>query len=478
MIYYITIILSLLFIVKILKLLLLCRFYQKQEIKIITSYPIIGSELQKIKIFEKNQNQHSIIPVIDSDLIGIISGMNIQLFGINKDSCREIYNQQGVNIDRSSSSAFKKLGQRSISHTSTFEPLFKIRKNILINSIKDISNLIQISYKHFDILFEEYKLKEVINITNLLDTFIQNVCGDYFWNESNERYIVKYIDKNFELRNTLVIKTLMICFQDIYFDSKKILNQIIKFPFPLTKESYRIHKNIKNICNIFKQMIDDNEGSEVVKYIINKYKKHELSIDILLDDLIVTTSSGLNIIKLTLMSILWYLYDEKNLFWKMKFLKEIQMIDYNNYEKIAKCQILNAFIYEVLRYESSFSLLNNQVINDFDLIINSKKYKIKKGTMIMPNAYVIHHNNSSWKTHNLNIFDPTRFIGHEYIGTDFFVSFGKSIRQCPGKKYSLTIIRIFTYLFLSKYPNFKLEKCNNKNIGFSLYSNIDFNITI
>ncbi|CAG8747762.1 14295_t:CDS:1 [Cetraspora pellucida] len=476
MIYYITLILSLLFIVKILKLLLLCRFYQKQGIKIITSYPIIGSELQKNKIFEKNQNQHSIIPVIDDDLVGIISGINIQLYGINKDSCREIYNQQGVNIDRSSFSAFKKLGQRSISHTSTFEPLFKTRKNILINSIKNINNLIQISHKQFDILFEKYKFKEVINITNLLDTFIQNVCGDFFW-KNNEKYMVKYIDKNFELKNTPVIKTLMTCFQDIYFDSKKILNRFIKFPFPLTKESYRIYKNIKSIHDVFKQMIDNDEGSEVVKNIINENKKHKLSIDILLDDLIITTSSGLNIIKLTLMSIIWYLYDKKNLYWKVEILNEIRLVE-NSYEKITKCQILNAFIYEVLRYESSFSLLNNQAINDFDLIINSKKYKIKKGTMIMPNAYVIHHNNSSWNTHDLNIFDPSRFISHEYIGTNFFIPFGKGIRQCPGKKYSLTIIQIFTYLFLSKYPNYKLEKCNNKNIGFSLSSDIDFNITI
>ncbi|CAG8799693.1 6344_t:CDS:1, partial [Cetraspora pellucida] len=69
-------------------------------IKIIKSYPIIGSEISKIKIFKKNKNCHSNIPIIDADLVGVIYGMNIQLYGINKDSCKEIYNQQGINIDR------------------------------------------------------------------------------------------------------------------------------------------------------------------------------------------------------------------------------------------------------------------------------------------------------------------------------------------------------------------------------------------
>ncbi|CAG8525815.1 16020_t:CDS:1 [Cetraspora pellucida] len=297
-----------------------------------------------------------------------------------------------------------------------------------------------------------------------------------FWGENNKIYMVDFLDKEFKLKKTHVIEALMISFQDIYFDSKNIWNRIIGFP--LTLESYRIHKNIKNIRNIFNQMINDNNGNEAVKYIIEESIKYNLSLDILLDDLIVTTSSGLNIIKLTIMSIIWHLYNEKNSKWKTDILKEIHNIEID-YEKIAKCKILNAFIYEVLRYESSFSLLNNQAINDFDLDVNSRKYKIKKGTMIMPNAYVIHHNNSSWnETSDLNIFDPSRFINNNYLGSDFFIPFGKGIRRCSGKKYSLTIIRIFVFLFLLNYPEYKLEKNDNKNIRFSLFSDINFNIII
>ncbi|CAG8760791.1 16192_t:CDS:2, partial [Cetraspora pellucida] len=177
----------------------------------------------------------------------IISGMNIQLYGINKDSCRAIYNNQGVNIDKKSFSMIKKFGNNSVSFTS---------------------------------------------------------------------------------------------------------------------KSYRIQKNIKNIHNGFKLMIDNDEGSNVIKNIIEENMKHYISLDILLDDLI-----------------------------KIAILEEIQ-IDEISYEKIAKCKILNAFIYEVLRYESSFSLLNNQETND------------------------------------LNIFNPSRFIDSNYLGSDFFIPFGKGIREC------------------------------------------------
>ncbi|CAG8740456.1 11557_t:CDS:2, partial [Cetraspora pellucida] len=336
-------------------------------------------------------------------------------------SCKEIYNQQGINIDRKSFSIFKKLGKKSISFTSTFDPLFKIRKNILLNSINNINNLKQISFNQFYISFEKRKFSRSINISELLNEFIQNVTGEYFWNENNKIYRVDFLDKEFKSKKIHVIEVLMISFQNIYFDSKKIWNRIIKLP--LTLESYRLHRNIKNIRSVFNQMINNNSGSETVKYIIKESLKYNLSLDVLLDDLIVTTSSGLNIIKLTIMSVIWHLYNEQNSKWKTDILKEIQMIEID-YEKISKCKILNAFIYEVLRYESSFSLLNNQVINDFDLDVNGRKYKIKKGTMIMPNAYVIHHNNSSWnETSDLNIFDPSRFIDNNYLGSDFFVPF-------------------------------------------------------
>ncbi|CAG8820817.1 25018_t:CDS:1, partial [Cetraspora pellucida] len=270
-----------------------------------------------------------------------------------------------------------------------------------------------------------------INISDLLNNFVQNVSGNYFWNENIKLYNVTILNKQFKLEKIPIIEALMICFQDIYFDSKKIWNRIFNFSFPLTIKSYRISQNIKNIRNIFKQMVND-ENNIFIKYFIKENTKYKPSSDSLLDDIITTTSSGLNIIKLSIMSIIWHLYDEKNIKWKIDILKEIQMIKNNDYRKLVKCKILNAFIYEVFRYESSFSLLNNQVINDFDLNINNNIYKIKKGTMIMSNAYVIHHNNSSWKeTNNLNIFDPSRFINNNHLKTYFYIPFGKGIRECP-----------------------------------------------
>ncbi|CAG8664286.1 14763_t:CDS:1, partial [Dentiscutata heterogama] len=181
-------------------------------------------------------------------------------------------------------------------------------------------------------------------------------------------------------------------------------------------------------------LIDNFYGKNLIKDMVDKNLELGISLEKLYDDLIITTSSGLNIVKLTIMSIIWHLYVEKNRRWHNMLYDKVKILNEDgfNYTELASLPNFNAFISEVIRYESSFSFLNNYVIKDFEMVIGKKVYKLKKGTYIMSNTYAIHHEKDS-----LLKFDPSRFLNKN---DDLcFVPFGIGGRSCPGKSIGLSM---------------------------------------
>ncbi|CAG8820521.1 22195_t:CDS:1, partial [Dentiscutata erythropus] len=143
---------------------------------------------------------------------------------------------------------------------------------------------------------------------------------------------------------------------------------------------------------------------------------------------------GLNIVKLMIMSIIWHLYEKKNRKWRNILFDEVKILnkDSFDYTKLASLSNFNMFISEVIRYESSFSFLNNYTIKDFEMVIGEKVYKFKKGTYIISNIYMIHH-----KKDSLLEFDPSRFLNKN---DDLcFIPFGTGGRSCPGKSIGLSM---------------------------------------
>ncbi|CAG8559099.1 7434_t:CDS:2, partial [Scutellospora calospora] len=290
------------------------------------------------------------------------------------------------------------------------EYYFNQRKTILIHVINNIIEyLSQIAYRNTQKLFIKNESNQIINISKLLTEWTQNTTGEFIWGKDITNYKVNILGSNYNSEEMLIMKSLNETFQDLYKHSKKIWNRIY-FPlskWPITTESCHLLYNIKNIHNKIEQIMRSklaNETKSIAKDIYVKNIKFNIPINSIRDDLIITTLSGLNIMRLTIMSILYHLLNEKNKKWRFLVLNEIESIfekELNSskfeYKKLSECKILNAVIFEVLRYESANSLLNNQSINNFDLIVDHDK--------------------------SLKTFDPSRFINKNIVNSNFFLPF-------------------------------------------------------
>ncbi|CAG8798776.1 16020_t:CDS:2, partial [Dentiscutata erythropus] len=368
----------------------------------------------------------------DHDFIAVLSGLSIQLYRMNKKSCEMINGQHGINIERRTFAPFIFLGFNSISSATSHDPCFKLRKRILISSIKNnIERLHQVSHQEVTNLIKKYKLKSNLNILEILNEYVENVTSEFMWGYNIiSKYHIDFSDKDYKLKNLSIIQALNQALHDVY--TYKYSNLLY---IPITKESRRILNNIAQIRKSFKEMtrdlIDNFSGKSLIKDMVDKNFQLE---EKLYDDIIITTSSGLNIVKLMIMSIIWHLYEEKNRKWRNILYDEVKILNKDgfDYTKLASLSNFNAFISEVIRYESSFSFLNNYTIKDFEMVIGEKVYKFKKGTYITSNVYAIHH-----KKDSLLKFDPSRFLNKN---DDLcFIPFGIGGRSCPGKLIGLSM---------------------------------------
>ncbi|CAG8821625.1 24912_t:CDS:2, partial [Dentiscutata erythropus] len=135
----------------------------------------------------------------DYDFIAVLSGLSIQLYGMNKKSCEIINIQHGINIERKSFSPFIFFGFNSISFTTSSDPYFKSRKKILISSINNnIESLYQISYQEVTSLIKKYKLKSNLNILELLNEYVENVTSEFMWEPRQILNNITQIRKSFK----------------------------------------------------------------------------------------------------------------------------------------------------------------------------------------------------------------------------------------------------------------------------------------
>ncbi|CAG8731873.1 20526_t:CDS:1, partial [Dentiscutata erythropus] len=97
-----------------------------------------------------------------------------------------------------------------------------------------------------------------------------------------------------------------------------------------------------------RNLIDNFCGKNLIKDIVDKNVQLGILLEKLYNDLIITTSSGLNIVKLMIISIIWHLYEEKNRKWCNILYDEVKILNEDgfNYTKLASLSNFNAFISE------------------------------------------------------------------------------------------------------------------------------------
>ncbi|KAF0490309.1 cytochrome P450 [Gigaspora margarita] len=451
---------------------LLRRFYEKQGIPFVKSYAIIGAELQVFKLYQKNKSHdHAYIQNIQlpTDLVGTIRGLTVQLYGTSREVSEKLIHQTGVYLDRDTPAVFSfgRLGPDAIAFAPYSEYFFKQRKMALIRATGDSKRLFHIASRHAQDLLTQFRVEngtgQIIDVFELLNHFTRRTSGDFVWGKNTVNRSVEVLNSNDKMEYMSFMDALNETFTELRFYSNKLWNRIY-FPlsvWPITREARRLTFNTKVIRNEIDQMMKYPEKNSVSEAVQIDNAKYGVPLNMTRDDLITSTIAGLDTIKSTIMSTMWHLLNEDNMKWREMVLAEITPIlenSENAYTELAHCKVLNAVIYEALRFETPGSLINNYATKDYDLIVREKTYKIKAGTRIVPNIHVLHYTEPCWPEYNtipLDVFDPSRFIGHdkEIVGSCYYMPFGKGPRRCPGQAVGMLMVRVFVAIFLAR--NFK-----------------------
>ncbi|CAG8743674.1 20338_t:CDS:1, partial [Dentiscutata erythropus] len=97
----------------------------------------------------------------------------------------------------------------------------------------------------------------------------------------------------------------------------------------------------------------------------------------------------------------------------------------------------------------------------FEVVIGEKVYKLKKGTYIISNIYVVYHEKDS-----LLKFDPSRILNKN--NNLCFIPFGNGGRSCPEKLIGLSIVKIFMANFLINNLEYEILTKDKEKPNFGL----------
>jgi cytochrome P450 len=146
----------------------------------------------------------------------------------------------------------------------------------------------------------------------------------------------------------------------------------------------------------------------------------------------------------------WGLYNIlKNSEVKKEALKEVEMLDVNNYGKsIEKMNYMFACFNETTRVNHT-GMSFRIVEEDTSLLVNDKKFQFRKGDRVymMPMEY---ENKEIFP--NPEQFDPTRFLNsNQNIIKQVLIPFGGGSHLCPGKNFGTNEMILYCALFLKNF---------------------------
>ncbi|CAG8851786.1 8496_t:CDS:1, partial [Gigaspora margarita] len=94
------------------------------------------------------------------------------------------------------------------------------------------------------------------------------------------------------------------------------------------------------------ELINNKNKKGFIKNIVDENLKLNNLLEIY-DDFIITTSSGLNIIKLTIILVIWHLFNEKNSKSHLEIFDELKLLMEDNFNyKLLNTKKLNSFIFK------------------------------------------------------------------------------------------------------------------------------------
>ena len=205
-----------------------------------------------------------------------------------------------------------------------------------------------------------------------------------------------------------------------------VLKPFKKIPLSI---NIQISKDLKNINNIFNEIIKKKDNSmilEMEKH--NSYKEICNFLKFFFFSGFETTSNQLTFVMFML---------SKNKKWQDEIYEEIKLI--KNVNSLEKCKFLSSFIFETLRIHPIVNTSTREDKNSI-YIFNVEKINQIEGD---------------------NSFNPYRYLNEN----PEIYTFQNGSRQCIGKRLALVEIKLFVIHFVKL---FKIESNNNPKISYSL----------
>lgn len=451
----------------IVRIYLLRRYYERQGIVFVRDcYAIIGAEMRVSELREKNKSHDWLYTERPTDLVGTIRGFSVQLYGTSAELCEKLIQQTGTHVDRKTPALFSfgRLSPHAITFTPHSEQLFKERKASLTRALNNMQRLFYVANRQAQDALTRFRVADgtgqVINVRELLNHWTRETSGEFIWGKQNINRYVNVYDEKDNMKCMPFMTALNQTFTDLRFYSGKFWNRVYSplATLPVTREARRLTYNIGVLRKEIDAMMAHPEKDSVAESVQKNNDQLGIPMGMTRDDLVTATVAGLDTVKFTTMGTLWHLLRADNLRCREDILGEIRTVmadPATMHSTLARCEKLNALIYETLRFEPPGSLINNCATNDFELSVGDRSYKIKSGTRIVPCIHALHQNETSWKkqldwqSESLDKFDPSRFLPNSTIivGSGCFMPFGKGPRRCPGQGVGLLMVKTFVSAF-------------------------------
>lgn len=446
------------FAVKMARSILARRYYEKQGVSFVTTYPFIGSEVDVTDLIGRNKTRDYLYTEEKkSDFVGSIRGFDIQLYAINKETTEKLINPSnfGVTIDRDTPAlySFGQLSPAALTFTPIQTKFFHERKANILKGF-DIERMDRVSRRLAEEYCDRISGDANLDMKQVVADWTREVMGEFVWGRAAMDAVVPYKDEAGREFRVPFMRALNETFTRLRFYSNRFWNRVY-FPiatWPVTREARYLQFNIKALQDHLAVSLTEEPARDSVSWDVMKGNE-ELGIPmhVTRDDLLTVSIAGLDTVQSMTLATLWYLLLPENSGWK----QEIRTGAGEDRE-----EVVEACINEAIRIDPPGSVINNKVIKDFDLQGPGGTYHLRKGTRIMPNIHALHAVYGAE-------YRPERFLETRSKKDLYVMPFGKGKRSCPGRTIGMLMAKNLVGEFIARNPDTVILNIEDEHIRFN-----------